>query len=83
VLSGVLVWFGLTAPDRLDELTPAAFLRLPLEAVLLSALVLVLPDRARRVAATVAGLVLGLLTVAKLLDMAFFETLDRPFDPDR
>jgi hypothetical protein len=81
VLSGVLVWFGLTAPDRVDDLTPAAFLRLPLEAVLLTALVLVLPDRARRVTATVAGLVLGLLTVAKLLDMAFFETLDRPFDP--
>jgi hypothetical protein len=76
-----LVWFGLTAPDRADDLTPAAFLRLPLEAVLFIVLVLVLPDRARRVAATVAGLVLGLLTVAKLLDMAFFETLDRPFDP--
>jgi hypothetical protein len=81
VLAVALVWFGLTAPDRVAELTPTAFVRLPLEGLLLVALVLVLPTRARPVVVTVAGLVLGLVTIFKLMDMAFFETLDRPFDP--
>jgi hypothetical protein len=80
VLAGALVWFALLAPDRVDELRPAAFLRLPLEALVLTALVLLLPPRARRGVAVLVGLALGLLTLLKLLDMAFFETLDRPFD---
>ena len=45
-----LVLVVLTAPDRLDEMSPSAFLRLPVEAlVVLVALLLALPDRARRV----------------------------------
>jgi hypothetical protein len=80
VLACVLVWFALLAPDRASDLTPAAFARLPLEAIVLVAVLPVLPPRARRVAAVLVGLVLGLLTLLKLLDMAFFETLDRPFD---
>ncbi len=79
-LAGALVWFGLTAPHRVDELAPTAFVRLPLEAVVLVALLLALAPRPRRVAAVLAGLVLGVVTLLKLLDMAFFETLDRPFD---
>ena len=80
VVSCALVWFALLAPDRVTELTPATFARIPLEAIALVALMLVLPRRGRRVAAVLVGLVLGLLSLLKLLDMAFFQTLDRPFE---
>lgn len=79
-----LVLVVLTAPDRLDEMSPSAFLRLPVELVVLVALVLALPDRARRVRGVVvatAGLLLGVLAVFKVLDLAFSEALNRPFDP--
>ena len=79
-----LVLVVLTAPDRLDEMSPSAFLRLPVELVVLVALVLALPDRARRVRGLVvatAGLLLGVLAVFKVLDLAFGEALNRPFDP--
>ena len=79
-LAVVLVWWGLTGPDQLEALTPAAFVRLPVEALLLAALVLVLPWRAARVVVGVAGVVLGLLTVVRVLDMGFYEALNRPFD---
>ena len=79
-----LVLVVLTAPDRLDEMSPSAFLRLPVELVVLVALLLVIPDRARRARGLVvaaAGLLLGLLAVFKLLDLAFGQALNRPFDP--
>jgi hypothetical protein len=81
VLACLLVWFALTAPDELSRLTPTAFLRIPLEGLLFVALVLVLPQRARRVMAALVGLVLGALTIVKFLDMAFFAALSRPFNP--
>lgn len=80
VLAALLVWVALTLPNRLGELEPAAFVRLPLEALVYVALVLVLPTHARTAVALVAGAALGLLTVLKVLDMAFFEALNRPFD---
>ena len=79
-----LVLGVLTAPARLDEMSPSAFLRLPVELVVLVALVLALPDRSRRVRGVVvatAGLLLGVLAVFKVLDLAFGEALNRPFDP--
>ena len=74
-----LVWFALTAPDRTSDLTPGAFVRLPVEALVLAAVVLALP-RARRPVAVTAGLLLGVVALLRLLDLAFYETLDRPFD---
>jgi hypothetical protein len=41
----------------------------------------VLPPRPRRVFAVAVGGLLGVITVLKLLDMGFYEALDRPFDP--
>lgn len=79
LLAAGLVWFGLTVPDRMSQLTAAAFVRLPLEALLMFALLLALP-RARRPLAVTVGLLLGVVALLKLLDLAFFETLDRPFD---
>jgi phosphatidylglycerophosphate synthase len=81
VLSLVVVWAALVAPDRPGLLTPGAFVRLPIEGILVVALALVLPARGRRVLTAVAGPVLGLLVVVKLLDVGFFTAFDRPFNP--
>lgn len=80
-LACLLVLFALVAPNELSLLTPWVFLRIPVEALVGVALVLVLPTRARRVVAAVLGVILGLLTIVKILDMGFFVALDRPFDP--
>ena len=81
VLAALLVWFALVAPDRLDRLGPGAFVRIPIEGLVIVALSVILPPRARRILAIVVGLALGLLTVVKILDIGFFAELDRPFNP--
>jgi hypothetical protein len=81
VAAVLLVLAALLVPDRLDRLTPVAFARLPLEAVVGAALVLVLPTRTGKVLAGLGGGLLGLLTLGTILDVGFFATLARPFDP--
>jgi phosphatidylglycerophosphate synthase len=81
ILALLIVWVALVAPDQLGRLTPGAFVRLPLEGLVIVALALVLPANARRALACVVGPVLGLLVIVKVLDMGFFEAFDRPFDP--
>lgn len=81
VLAGLLVWFALVAPTDSSRLVLGAFLRVPVEGVLLLAMVLLLPGRIRRLPAALAGVVLGLLTLTKFLDMGFHAALDRPFNP--
>jgi hypothetical protein len=80
-LAALLVFVSLVAPNHLGRLTPGAFVRIPAEGLVGVALLLVLPARARRVVAMLAGVALGLLTLVKVLDMGFFEVLVRPFDP--
>ena len=65
----------------ITHLSLGAFVRIPLEGVLIGAALVLLPAKARNVAAVGVGALLGLLTVLKLLDMGFYEVLDRPFDP--
>ena len=81
VLAVVLVWGDLLAPDRAWQFTPAAFVRIPVEALVLVAVALVLPPWPRRIVAAVAGILFGLLTLAKILNMAFYEDVDRAFNP--
>lgn len=81
ILALVIVWLALVAPNQLYRLTPGAFLRVPVEGLALVAICLYLPVLARRIGAVVVGVLLGLLTIAKLLDMAFYTALDRPFSP--
>ncbi|MDQ1512508.1 MAG: hypothetical protein QOC59_350, partial [Microbacteriaceae bacterium] len=81
VLAVLVVWSALLIPDRLDRLAPAAFLRIPAEGLILVALAIVLPPLPRRILAVTAGVLLGLLTVLKVLNAGFFEELRRPFDP--
>lgn len=81
VLAAVLVLGALLLPNQLSGLTPGEFVRIPVEGVAGAALLLLLPPKARRVTAVVAGLVLGLLTLLDFLDMGFYSVLARPFDP--
>lgn len=80
VLAGALVLGVLLLPNRLDRITLQSFLRLPVEAIFLAAVLLVLPSKARRITAVVLGAFLGLSAVLKGLDMGFQQTLARPFD---
>jgi phosphatidylglycerophosphate synthase len=81
VLAVALLWFDLLAPDKAWQFTPAAFVRLPVEALVLVAVALVLPPWPRRIVAGLAGFLFGVLTVAKILNIAFFEEVDRAFNP--
>ena len=81
VLSVVLVWGVLVAPDRACQFTPAAFVRIPVEGLALVAVALVLPAWPRRIVAAVAGILFGLLTLVKILNMAFYEEVGRAFNP--
>ena len=81
VLALVLVWFDLVAPDRSWQFSLAAFVRIPVEALVLVAVALVLPPWPRRIVATIAGILLSLLTLDKILNIAFYEELDRAFNP--
>jgi hypothetical protein len=80
-LAVLLVWFALVAPNDLSHVSPGAFVRLPLEALVVLVVLLVLPWRAARVVALIVGLVLGLLVIGKVLDTAFLAAIGRPFNP--
>ena len=80
-LAGLLVWLALVLPDQPDRLTPLAFVRLPVEGLALLGLALVVRGRSRQLTAVLAGLLLAVLVVLKVLDLGFGTALDRPFNP--
>jgi phosphatidylglycerophosphate synthase len=81
VLSVVLVWGVLVAPDRAVQLTPAAFVRIPVEGLVLVAIALVLSAWRRRIVAAVAGILFALLTLVKILNIGFDDEIGRTFNP--
>jgi phosphatidylglycerophosphate synthase len=81
LLALLVVWIALVAPNRPWLFTPSAFVRLPLEGIVVVMLAVVLPTGARRFIPWVIGPALGLLVVVKLLDVGFFIAFDRPFNP--
>ena len=81
LLALLVVWVALVAPNQPSRVTPGAFVRLPLEGIVVIAVALVLPGTGRRLLAWVVGPVLGLLVIVKLLDFGFFTAFDRPFNP--
>lgn len=81
VLAGLLVFCALVLPREIDQLTPLAFVRIPVEGLAGLLVLLVLPARPRRIVAAIGGALLGLLTILRFLDMGFLATLVRPFDP--
>ncbi len=83
-VAAILVLLTLAMPNDLEDLEPDAFVLLPLEPIVYLAVVLVLPDRYRRLRwmlAVTTGAVLALFAVFKVLDIGFTEALNRPFDP--
>jgi phosphatidylglycerophosphate synthase len=81
VLSVMLVWGVLVAPDRVFQLTPAAFVRIPVEGLALVAVAVVLPAWPRRIVAAVAGILFGLIILVKILNMEFYAQIGRAFNP--
>ncbi len=81
-LACLLVWICLVGPNELGQVSPGAFVRLPLEALVFVGAVLLLPPRAGRTLAVMVGVVLGLLAIVKVLDMGFTAALGRPFNPE-
>jgi phosphatidylglycerophosphate synthase len=77
----LLLVLVLTVPNQIEHLTPVAFLRIPAEGLLAAAVLLALPARRTRAVAAGLGAMLGLLAVLRVVDMGFFTTLARPFDP--
>ncbi|PXY22886.1 sulfatase [Prauserella muralis] len=80
-MAGVVVFVALVAPNGTGNLGPAAFARIPVEALVGVAVLVVLPARPRRVTAALAGVALGGLAVLRLVDWGFHAVLARPFDP--
>jgi len=80
VAVGVL-WLALTLPSRPDRLSWTAPLTIPLELLLFLALARMLPRAWGRVLAVAGGLLLTVTFLVTLLDLGFYEGLDRPFDP--
>jgi hypothetical protein len=81
VLAGLLVFCALVLPREIGQLTPLAFVRIPVEGLVAVLVLLVLPAGARRIVAVLGGALLGILTIVRFLDMGFLATLVRPFDP--
>ena len=81
LLAAVVVWLALVVPTQPWPLSPEAFIRLPLEGIVIVALALVLPGRTGRLVPWVIGPVLGLVALVRLLDIGFFTAFDRPFNP--
>jgi hypothetical protein len=81
ILACLLLGVVLLAPSAFGDMTPAAWVRVPVDGLAAVALVLALPQRARRAGAIAAGAALGLLAVAKILGLGFSAVLDRPFNP--
>jgi phosphatidylglycerophosphate synthase len=79
-LAVLIIWAALVAPNQPHDVTLTAFFRIPLEGLVLVALAAVLPAVPRRILAGLAGPVLALLVILKILDIAFFTAFARPFD---
>lgn len=80
VLVVAILWFALVAPNEPHRVTPGSLLRMPAEIVALAALVLVVPQRIRRVIVVLAGLLMAAVVLLKILDLGASAVLDRPFN---
>ncbi|MGW1604686.1 CDP-alcohol phosphatidyltransferase [Streptomyces eurythermus] len=79
-LAALLVLGALVMPDSVDRLGPAAFVRIPAEAVVGAVVLPALPRRPRVAVAAACGVLLAALTVLNALDMGFRQYLGRTFD---
>lgn len=79
--AGLILFVELLFPNILRRLTPGNFVRIPIEAAVIIAVLIVLPRRPRKIVAIVSAVMLGWLVIEKFLDMGFYYFLARPFDP--
>jgi phosphatidylglycerophosphate synthase len=80
-LAVAVMWGALVLPDHRSDLTLTSLLRVPIDGIVIVAVALMLPSRARWFLAFVSGGALATLTLARVLDVGFFYVLDRPFSP--
>jgi phosphatidylglycerophosphate synthase len=80
-LALTLLWFTLLLPERTYQFSFGAFVRIPIELLVLVALALVLPPWPRRIVAIVAGILFSVLIFAKFLNMGYYDLLNRAFNP--
>ncbi|MGW6201296.1 CDP-alcohol phosphatidyltransferase family protein [Kribbella sp. NPDC055110] len=80
-LAVLVLWAALVVPDHTGNLSPAAFLRIPLEGLVFVILACVLPSRIARILALIGGLLVGVLLILRLLDRGFYFAFDRAFHP--
>lgn len=80
VLAATWVYGLLVYPHDPRGLVPAAFARIPVEALVAAALVLTVPGAVRRWVVAAGGALLSVLALLTILDLGFVATLDRPFD---
>ena len=76
-----VTWAALVLPNQPGHLQPAAFLRIPVELLLLAGAALLLGRRASGLLAAGFGSLLAVLLVLKVLDVGFFTVFSRPVDP--
>jgi hypothetical protein len=84
--AAVLVYLALAVPDNIAKykagsFVPGAFLRLPLEAIFVGAVVLATPRRWRKPVAALMGAGIGVLAILKVANMGFLKVLGRRFNP--
>jgi hypothetical protein len=79
-LAALLVFVALVAPDQHTKLTPGVFVRIPLEGLVAAGLLLVLPNRLRKIFAVLIGAFLGLVILVQALDFGMWTFLNRQFD---
>ncbi len=75
------LWFVLLLPERTYQFSFGSFVRIPIELLVLLAVALVLPTWPRRIVAGIAGVLFSVLLFAKFLNMAYYDLLNRAFNP--
>src|SRR3954465_11221703 len=80
-LAALLVIVVLLLPNRFYAMMPAAFLRIPVEALAGVAVVIALPRRAARLVVGIGAGLAGLLAIGRIADAGFAVVLARAFDP--
>lgn len=77
----VLVWVALVLPNKLSQISLASLARIPIEGLVAVGALALMPVVARRVSAWILGALLALVVFVKILDIGFFTTFARPFNP--
>ena len=83
-LAVALLWIGMGLPSRLSAIAPQTFLRIPLLLLVFTAVMVAIrpsASRTRTILAVVLGILVGSLSILRLLDMGFREAIGRPFNP--